>query len=78
LPFGYIPHAGFRESALLETFINDHMQGFPITETELQNGIGENRLQRLTALPHIKRSGPNGANQVAEYVYNTIEQGSSG
>ncbi|MFC1488594.1 hypothetical protein ACFL6B_01970 [Thermodesulfobacteriota bacterium] len=73
LPYGYIPHAGFRESALLEAFISDHMQGFPITEVELQNGIGEHRLQKLTALPHTKRTGLNGADQIAEYVYSKLE-----
>ncbi|MFC1812580.1 hypothetical protein ACFL03_07800, partial [Thermodesulfobacteriota bacterium] len=73
VPFGYIPHAGFRESALLEAFISDHMQGFPISEEELQNGIGEHRLKKLTALPRIKRSGPNGADQIAEYVYSKLE-----
>ncbi len=77
LPFGYIPHAGFRESALLEAFINDHMQGFPIAEAELHNGIGENRLHCLTALPRIKRNGPNGADQIAEYVYGKLESGAS-
>ena len=73
LPFGYIPHVGFRESVLLEAFINDHMQGFPVTEAELHNGIEESRLQRLTAMPRTQRAGPNGADQIAEYVYSKIE-----
>jgi len=73
LPFGYIPHARFRESARLEAFINDQMHGFPVTEEQLRTGVREELLHDLMALPRIARNGFNGADQIAEFVSGILE-----
>lgn len=72
LPFGYIPRFGFRESAILEAFVNKQMQGLPITEVELENGSWMDYISDLLALPKIKRQGVNGADQVAEYIFRLL------
>ena len=68
IPFGYIPRIGFRESDVLEAFVNEQMQGLSLTEAELEDGSWMDCLQDLLARPKIKRKEVNGADQIAEYI----------
>lgn len=74
LPFGYIPRHGFRESAVLEAFIKEHMQALPLTEAQLQDGSWIDRVPDLLARPKVRRKGMNGADQVARYIYRLLRQ----
>ena len=71
-PFGYIARSGFRESQKLVSFIKNYINDLQITEKEFYNGAWLPRLPLLLALPQIQRHGPNGAAQVAHFVYGSM------
>lgn len=68
IPFGYLGRQGFRESAVLESFVLDLMQGIALNEEQLQNGSWIDRAAELLAMPRQNRTGENGAEKVAEYI----------
>lgn len=68
IPYGYVRRADFRESDSLPAFIEQHMQGMDIPETEFESGDWVARLPDLLALPRIKRNEPNGADEVADFI----------
>jgi len=72
IPFGYITRLGFRESAVLEAFVKEHMQGLPLAEAELEDGSWMDCIPDLLTLPKIKRQRVNGADQVAEYIFRLL------
>ncbi|MBN1992959.1 MAG: hypothetical protein JW953_09655 [Anaerolineae bacterium] len=67
-PFGYIARPKFRESQVLVDYITSQMNGIQLTETQFQNAEWLLRLPDLLALPRLARRGPNGADQVADFV----------
>ncbi len=69
IPFGYITRERFRESPVLAAFVEGHMPGFEITADVLQNGNWAGSISRLLDLPRIQRQEPNGADQIAEYLW---------
>jgi uncharacterized protein (TIGR00661 family) len=73
IPFVYIPRPRFRESAVLATYIEQHMRGFAITEMELQQGHGFSRLLDLIAMPRIQRHEPNGAMQAGQALVHWLD-----
>lgn len=73
IPFGYVPRARFRESAVMGAFIEKEMRGFEIPEVEFQNGNWLSALPDLLALPRIARAEPNGATQVAQFVAGLLQ-----
>jgi hypothetical protein len=68
LPFGYVARQDFRESPPLSTYIAQHMHGFAISPTQFEDGSWLSRLPQLLALPRLTRHGPNGADQVAQFI----------
>ena len=72
IPFGYVARSKFRESPALTGYIESHMQGLPISETQFQDGAWLARLPDLLALPRFNRNGTNGADQVADFIFKHV------
>jgi len=72
VPFGYVLRERFRESAVLAAYVKEHLQSFALTEAEFQSASWLSRLPDLLALPRIPREGPNGADQVADFLYRLL------
>ncbi len=72
IPYGYILRPKFRESAILESYIETTMRGLPLTERQFENGAWLSRLPELLALPRLDRDGPNGADQIAAFIHHDI------
>lgn len=68
IPFGYIKRPHFRESEILGAYIERHMNGLPIEEEIFRTGEWISNVPRLLGMSRIRRKGPNGATQVAEFV----------
>ncbi len=71
-PYGYIPREGFRESELLKSYIDQHMNGILISEQEYRSGGWVSQLPRLIDLPHTKREEPTGAEQAARFILDLL------
>ncbi len=69
VPFGYIKRPHFQESEILAAYIQDHMIGIAIDEREFQEGTWVSHLPGLLAFSRIPRKGPNGAEQIAHFLY---------
>lgn len=74
VPFGYIERAKFREGQVLATYIQQHMHGLPIQEAQFANGDWVRLLPELLALPRLQRHGQNGAEQVANFVRELLDE----
>ncbi len=72
IPFGFIKRSNFRESDILADYIEKHMSGFAIKEEHFRTGEWATAIPRLPAIPRIQREGPNGAEQIAEFVRNLM------
>jgi hypothetical protein len=72
IPFGYIARQDFRESPVLAAYIAHHMPSLAIAATQFQRADWLTHLTELLALPQQHRSGPNGATQVARFVYRLL------
>lgn len=73
VPFGFIPRTGFRESPILEDFIEKNLHGVHMDEDTFFNGNWENTLDHLLANqvePVLKR---NGADLAAEFIANLLK-----
>ncbi|MFO7598234.1 MAG: hypothetical protein R6X27_00310 [Candidatus Desulfacyla sp.] len=68
VPFGFIKRPNFQESDILSAFIETQMSGLAIDEGSFRTGEWVSNLPRLLEMPRIKRHGPNGADQIAEFV----------
>jgi len=73
VPFGYIKRADFRESEILGAYIERHMNGLAIEEESFRTGDWISNTSRLLEMPRIRREGPNGAIQVAEFVCGLLD-----
>jgi len=69
VPFGYIKRAHFRESEVLAAYIERYMTGIAIEEETFRKGGWMSNVYRLLEMPRIQRKGPNGATQIAEFVW---------
>ena len=72
VPFGYIPRPGFRESDALVPFIAREMPGLPIAETDFESGAWLSLLPELLSLPRARRTGPNGADIIADHLLREV------
>ncbi len=72
VPFGFISRPNFRESSVLTAFIQHRMIGLKIPSSTFQNGNWVKAIPQLINLPHIERSSPNGADQVALYLQSLL------
>jgi len=68
LPYGYVSRPKFRESAVMDAYIQTHMRGIAFSEDEFRSGTWLDRLPELLALDRIQRNEPNGADQVARFM----------
>ncbi len=68
VPYGYVTRSNFRESDILEAFINEKMSSLPITQAEFKNGAWLEKLPELLTLPGKLPVKVNGADAVADYV----------
>ncbi|MCP5107106.1 MAG: hypothetical protein GY950_27215 [bacterium] len=73
IPFGYVTRDNFRESAVMENFIQNEMSGFPITDTEFTEGTWLPRLHELLNIPRIHRE--NNGTGAAEFILNIASGG---
>jgi hypothetical protein len=73
VPFGYIARPAFRESPVLVDYIQAHMPARPILEADLYNGRWLAGLPELLALPRARHNSGNGADPIADFVYNIID-----
>ncbi len=68
IPFGYVARSKFRESEPLMAYIDAQMSSRHITVVQFLTGDWLSSLPSLLAMPRLRRDGPNGADQVAEFV----------
>jgi hypothetical protein len=73
IPYGYVTRPSFPESDVLAVYISREMKGFPISEREFQEGVWVSQLPEFLSLPLIERSGPNGAVQIAQFIYGLLK-----
>jgi len=74
IPFGYIARSDFRESRVLVSYIENHMNGLAIEERDFTQGSFLSSLPRLLAMKRVPRQPPNGADQVALFIVNLMNK----
>jgi len=72
LPIGYLSRDGFRESPILERFIQDSMAGLRLSEKSFENGSWIESVDELLAISSPSDVSPNGAGQVARFVMDLL------
>jgi hypothetical protein len=72
IPFGSVARPNFRESAVMEDFIQKEMQGMLIPEKEFREGAWLNNLPELLDLPRRGHGVGNGADSAAEFIMNIL------
>jgi hypothetical protein len=77
VPYGYIPRSSFKESEILEAFVKEQMSGCAISETQYKEGSWISFLPDILALPVIKRSDSNGAEEAAQFIYKVLSNDES-
>ena len=70
VPFGYVSRSDFRESPILERYIQTHMQGICIDEVKLYDGGWQSHLDDLLSMAPAKTGRTNGADQMADFILN--------
>ena len=68
VPFGYSARTHYRESKPLVDFVENHMSGLPIAESEFQNGRFTGRIKEILQIPRAQGNRPNGADQIADFI----------
>ncbi len=68
LPYGYIPRDSFPETRPMADFVRTEMQAIELPYADFKDGKWGDIPNQLLKLPRIQRSGPNGADQIAEFV----------
>jgi hypothetical protein len=68
IPIGSISRPNFRESAIMEDFIRQEMNGLLIPEPEFRDGSWLKDVSRLLTMPRIERIGPGGAETAAQFI----------
>ncbi len=74
IPFGYSARAHYRESKPLINFVENHMSGLAIPESEFQNGTFTGCLEKLLQMPRAQGNRPNGADQIAGFIASRLQQ----
>ncbi len=68
-PFGYIPRLSFRESPMLEKFIERYIPCLSFTENDFVSPLLTEKITRLMSLAPRKPAAKNGASLVAEFIH---------
>ncbi len=74
VPYGYVLRESFRESGVLAAFIREHMHGLAVPEAAFQDGEWFDLIPELLRLPKRQCHEPNGADQVAQFVYRLVNK----
>ncbi len=74
VPFGYVARPDFRESKPLVDFVEKHMSGMAIEESEFENGTFTNSLEKLLQMPRARAHRPNGADQIAGFIMDVLKK----
>ncbi|MCP5052986.1 MAG: UDP-N-acetylglucosamine--N-acetylmuramyl-(pentapeptide) pyrophosphoryl-undecaprenol N-acetylglucosamine transferase [bacterium] len=72
VPLGSVSRPDFRESRVMESFIEREMKGLLIQEKEYREGRWLERLPELLAMPRIQRTEPNGAETAARFILSLL------
>lgn len=72
-PFGFLTRPRFRESKTLAAYVERHMHGHAITETQFQNGGWIRRLPELLSVRRRRRTARNGAMQAANFIHGLLK-----
>jgi hypothetical protein len=72
VPFGYVARADYIESGPMVRFIEQQMPGFAVAESEFFNGEWINSVGELLVRPRAHRDGPNGAQQIGEFILSIL------
>ena len=72
VPFGYVLCDSFRESEVLAAFIRQHMHGVEVPVSAFQNGGWLELIPEMLRLPKVQRQAPDGAEQVARFVWQRL------
>lgn len=72
IPFGYVPREHFRETEPLAGFVKNNLGGFEIGYQEFSSGRWVVQAPRLLENARQERFHPNGATEVAEYIYEKL------
>ena len=73
VPFGFVSRSDFRESLRLNEFVKSKMTGIEIGVDRFENGRWLPQVSELVNLPRCRPRGPNGADQIAEFICNLSE-----
>jgi hypothetical protein len=68
IPFGYVTRSKFRESEPLMAYIDAQMNSLRLTKEQFITGHWLSSLPDLLAMLRLQRDGPNGADQVADFI----------
>ena len=74
IPFGYVARSDFRESGVLVSYIENHMNGVAIEERDFTQGSFLSSLPRLLAMKRVPRQPPNGADQAALFIFSLMNK----
>jgi hypothetical protein len=73
VPFGYVARSENREMTPLVDFVENHMCGLPIKESDFQDGTFTNSLTKLLQMPRSQDKRPNGADQIAGFIMDVLK-----
>lgn len=72
VPFAFISRPAFRESSPLVDFIKHNIAGIELTQKEFENGAWQHQIGTLLDFSIAKRSGMNGADQIASFLASVV------
>lgn len=72
VPFGYIKRRGYRESAVLEAYVEQHIPCLQIAKEDLEADRIFVLMSKLLQLPRRDRRVENGADQIARFLCESI------
>lgn len=73
IPFGYILRPRFRESQTLADYIQRHMHGLAMAETEFYDGRWQSSVAELLTSPRIYQADTHGADQAAHFICDLLD-----
>lgn len=74
VPFGFITRLENPESSALAAYADQHLSGLAIRESDFNSGRWLDQLPDLLALPRRPPGDPNGADQVAAFMLESLEE----
>jgi UDP-N-acetylglucosamine:LPS N-acetylglucosamine transferase len=77
VPFGYISRPDFRESERLAIYVERNMPGLAIAQEDFMSGHWISQIPELLTLGRVDRSGPNGSEQIANYICTLFKESDS-